>query len=196
MILLTDYKEYPLGANIEQLELIKKFDFDTYLHSLKVAELATLIGKAIALTNAEINELSIAALFHDIGKTKIAPEILHRKNSLSNEEWQEIHNHPLYGAEILEKFVKKGQLSIEIVEGVLYHHEQYNGKGYPIGKKGEDIPINARIITIADALDAMTRPRPYRPISLNIDEAISELQIHAGSQFDPYLVKNVVKIIK
>ncbi len=79
-----------------------------------------------------------------------------------------------------------------IIKGILHHHERFNGKGYPEGLKGEDIHIYGRIIAIADALDAMLNPRIYRPNPLTLDEALGEMQIHAGQQFDPYIVSKVV----
>lgn len=173
------------------LTMLKVHDYDTYLHSRRVASLAILLGEKVGLVEKEIDQLMVAALLHDIGKVNIPKRILKKPGILNANERMEILNHPNYGVQII-----KGSdcFSKEIINGIESHHEYFNGNGYSNGLKGEDIPIFARIIAVADAFDAMTNFRPYRSKPLSYSEALSEIQIHSGSQFDPYLVKNIKKI--
>lgn len=172
------------------LNLIKKHDYNTYLHSRRVSVLANFIGETIKLESNELKELWIASLLHDVGKTKIPKSTLLNSGKLNQSEWNEIRSHPRYGQDILAG--KKG-LSIPqiVIESVGLHHEYFNGNGYPFMLEGEDIPLYSKIIAISDAFDAMTHPRPYRLTPLSIDEAMSEIQAHAGSQFDPRLVEQI-----
>lgn len=173
----------------ELLKELKTYDCDTYLHSIRVAELSVLIGENVELSKMEINQLRIAAMLHDIGKTKVSLKILHNTTKLSKAEWHEIMRHPKYGVNILINY--RGVYPQAIIEGVYSHHEHYNGKGYPIGIRGESIPVFARIIAVADAMDAMVNPRPYRMVPLSRDEALSEIRIHSSTQFDPYIIHKI-----
>lgn len=170
------------------LQLLKQHDYETYLHSRRVCSLATLIGETLGLLEKEINELFITALLHDIGKLKIPINILKKTSRLNERDWIVIKQHPVDGAEAASNLY-----SLEVENGIKSHHEYYNGNGYPNKLKGEAIPIYSRIIAIADAYDAMTSIRPYRNKPLSHHEALSEIEIHSGSQFDPYIVKNLLK---
>lgn len=153
-------------------------------HSHRVSALCENMGKALGLTEREINELKTVGLLHDIGKIAIEENILNKPGNLTNDEWQEIKRHPEIGYRILSTV---NDMS-EMAEHVLAHHEMWNGKGYPKGLEGKEIPIQSRIIAIADTYDAMTSERSYRS-ALPEKVAVEELQKNAGVQFDPDLVK-------
>jgi len=150
-----------------------------------------MIGQEIGLREDELEELEIASLFHDVGKLKTPDAILFKNRSLSSMESDEMRHHPEDGAEILKK-VKPLQ---KYVEPVKHHHEYYNGEGYPDGLNGDDIPLYAAIISIADTYDAMTSTRPYRQ-ALSKEEACRELEKGSGKQFHPELVKAFLRAVK
>ncbi|MFA7533319.1 MAG: HD domain-containing phosphohydrolase [Tissierellaceae bacterium] len=153
-------------------------------HSNRVSIICQDIGKALGLGEDKIRELGSVGLLHDIGKIAISETILDKPGKLTKDEWDEMKKHPEIGYRILSTVNEMGQ----IAEYILYHHERYDGYGYPKGLKGEDIPFMSRIITIADAYDAMAEDRPYRK-GLSQEEIIREFVDHAGTQFDPYLTK-------
>ncbi|RLC36549.1 MAG: hypothetical protein DRH33_06815, partial [Candidatus Nealsonbacteria bacterium] len=130
------------------------------------------------------------ALLHDIGKIGIADNILGKDSSLTNKEFDKIKEHTIMGAKIIEPvdFLKNSY------KAIYHHHERYNGKGYPDRIKGEEIPILARIIAVADAYDAMSSDRPYRK-KLNKDKILKELKDQSGKQFDPEVVKALILIL-
>ena len=162
---------------------MKKHDYATYEHSLRVACISTSIGRGLLLDSADLKSLYHAALLHDIGKINIPRYILNRAEKLTLKEWEIIHQHPVAGAGILQT----DNIPENIIAGIRTHHERWNGKGYPYGLAGENIPLAGRIIAVADALDAMTSARPYRRRPLSADEAIGEIQSLSGRQFDPYI---------
>ena len=166
-------------------------DSYTLGHSARVALHSLMIGQEIGLKENELEELEIASLFHDVGKLKTPDAILFKNRSLNSTEYDEMRHHPEDGAEILNK-VKPLQ---KYVEPVKHHHEYYNGKGYPDGLNGNDIPLYAAIISIADTYDAMTSTRPYRR-ALSKEEACRELEKGAGKQFHPELVKAFLRAVK
>lgn len=152
-------------------------------HSEEVASLATLLGEALELSTEEIKTLEIAGYLHDIGKLRVPSEILLKTGKLSDTEWEIMKLHPVWGAEMLSKITAlKG-----IDKIVRHHHERWDGKGYPDGLKGEEIPLLSRIIAIADSFQAMTSHRPYRK-ALSIQEAIEEIDRGRDRQFDSRLV--------
>ncbi|MCK9443366.1 MAG: HD domain-containing phosphohydrolase [Tissierellaceae bacterium] len=157
-------------------------------HSNRVSLICQDMGKALGLGEDKIRELGSVGLLHDIGKIAISEAILDKPGKLTKEEWEEMKKHPEIGYRILSTVNEMGQ----IAEYILYHHERYDGFGYPKGLKGEEIPFISRIITIADAYDAMAADRPYRK-ALTHEEIIREFIDHAGSQFDPYLTKVFVE---
>ncbi len=159
---------------------------DTYTrgHSERVSLLAEKIGKQLKLTEEELETLHYAGILHDIGKIGTARYILRKPGKLTEDEYQRIRLHPEYGALILReiKFLTKA------VPAIFHHHEHFDGTGYIDGIKGEEIPLPARILSVADAYDAMTSPRPYRP-AMPMDAACRELISYSGSQFDPKVVE-------
>jgi HD-GYP domain-containing protein (c-di-GMP phosphodiesterase class II) len=141
------------------------------------------MGKAIGLNEVEINELKTVGLLHDIGKIAIDEKILNKPGKLNKNERNEIERHPEIGYRILSTV---NDMS-EMADYVLAHHEKWDGSGYPRGLKGEEIPLQSRIIAIADAYDAMTSARSYRS-ALSEEIAVSELLKYAGTQFDAELI--------
>lgn len=153
-------------------------------HSHRVSALCKSMGKALGLPESEIKELKTVGLLHDIGKIAIEENILNKKGKLTDDEWEQIKRHPEIGYRILSTV---NHMS-EMAQYVLAHHEKWDGSGYPKCLKGQEIPLQSRIITIADAYDAMTSERSYRS-ALPKKVAIEELQKNACIQFDPELVK-------
>ena len=153
-------------------------------HSQRVMKYALFGGTSLSLAGEELEVLEHAAILHDIGKIAVDDRILKKPDSLTPEEWDIMHQHPLIGANMIKgvPFLK------EASKLVLYHHERYDGKGYLAGLKGEEIPMGARLIAVADTFDTMTTDRSYRP-ALSVDYSISELQACAGTQFCPVAVE-------
>lgn len=150
-------------------------------HSKRVAEYALQIGTSMGLKDEDLVYLQFSALLHDIGKIGVPDNILNKKGKLSEDEFLIVKQHPVKGAKILEQTTSLRFLGL----GVRYHHERYDGNGYCSGIKGNDIPLYARIITIADSYDAMTQNRPYRK-ALSHEDAVKEIHKCTGTQFDPY----------
>ena len=148
-----------------------------------IASLATGLGVEMGLPQEEIDRIRIAALLHDLGKIAIPEEILDKPSTLTDAEWQAIGEHPRIGQVILEQ----ASSLREAIPVVLHHHERYNGGGYPHGLRGNEIPLGARIVSVADAYHAMVHERPYKE-ALTHEQALAELRLHAGTQFDPNVV--------
>jgi putative nucleotidyltransferase with HDIG domain len=159
-------------------------DHYAYKHSQNVRELTVALAKSLGLPSVDITRLGTCALLHDIGKIGISDEILNKAGELNTEEWEAIKSHPQLGADIISHVPQLASC----LAGILYHHERYDGSGYPAGLKGEAIPLDARILGVVDAFAAMTSARPYRP-AFSYEEAVGELKRGAGKQFDPHLVK-------
>lgn len=162
----------------------------THGHSERVTEYALMIADAMCLEEREKQKLKYAATLHDIGKIGIAGRVLNKAGGLTSEEYTHVKTHPILGESIVEP--------VEFLQGprpiILHHHERYDGTGYPHGLKGEAIPLCARILSVADAFEAMRSDRPYRR-ALPLPRAVDELKRNAGSQFDPEVVKIFLDII-
>jgi len=168
----------------ETMGLITSFvdakDSYTHGHSTRVAEYTTLIAKKMNMPEREVRYAFYAAVLHDVGKCYVPDEILKKPGRLTDEEFNTIKKHTVYGGEMLKSIKTIKHIS----DGAKYHHERYDGKGYPEGLSGENIPFIGRIICVADAFDAMTSSRCYRP-ALSKDYVINEIRNNLGKQFDP-----------
>lgn len=174
--------------------IIKDIDKKYYLekeHREKVAEYSLLIGRALEFDENRMEELKLAASVHDVGKIKISEELLNKEGKPSKEEWEELKKHPVTGYKIL----KAVDDYAGIAEEVLHHHERWDGKGYPKRLKGEEIPLISRIISVADAFQAMTSERPYKS-KKTFKEAATELKQCSGTQFAPEIVKIFVELLE
>ena len=165
-------------------------DHYTYGHSQKVRTYSVLIAEAIGLKADVVSRISTAAVLHDIGKIGVPDIILNKPATLDVEEWETIRAHPRIGANIASNVPSL----TTCINGILYHHERWDGAGYPEGLKGDSIPVDARILSIADAFSAMTSSRPYRS-TLGDKEAIMRIEEGKGSQFDPELVDVFISIV-
>lgn len=171
-------------GTIEALRLaVDAKDSYTRNHSDRVSYYSVLIGKQLGLSEAELELLKQGALFHDIGKIGIPDSILQKPGKLTDEEYDDIKNHPSIGSKILAP----AKIFSDLIPMVLNHHERYDGKGYPVGLAGEDIPLMARIVCVADSFDAMTSDRSYRP-RFTVIAALEEIERCKGAQFDPLVI--------
>jgi diguanylate cyclase (GGDEF)-like protein len=166
-------------------------DLYTGRHAEDMISLVTQMGKKLNLSDKEIDDIKHAAILHDLGKVGISDNILHKKEKLTKTEYEKIKKHPVIGAEIIRciRFLK------DVVPMVLYHHERYDGLGYVHGLKGEEIPLGARIIAVADVYQALISNRPYRK-ALSKEEALKIIQDDAGAKFDPKIVKVFIEIMR
>ncbi len=160
----------------------------TYGHGARVAALAEPVAVALGWDLERIRALRLAAPLHDVGKVKVRPQLLAKPGPLTLEEQEEIRRHPSAGAQLvlpLRRFH-------DALPYVLFHHERWDGGGYPAGLHGRGIPLEARILAVADAFDAMISARPYRR-ALSHDEALGEIERGAGTQFDPVVAELFVE---
>jgi len=173
------------------LHILKEMDPVTHAHSGRVKFWTVLLATKMKLPASEVRQLSQAASWHDVGKIEIPFHIINKPGKLTDEEYDLVKNHPERGYELVKElhFFKK------FLPVIRYHHERYDGEGYPTGLKGEAIPLHARIMAITDAFDAMTSDRSYRK-GMEMGEAVEELRKYAGTQFDPKLVNIFVDALK
>lgn len=169
-------------------------DQETKEHCTRLYQLSIRTAEELGLSDKKIFSLSYASFLHDIGKIEIDSEILSKPVSLTNEEWEEMKTHSLKGKNIILEYLKEGYFE-DVAEIVHQHHEKYDGNGYPQGLKGEDIMIEAQILTVVDAYDAMTNERPYQS-KLSREEALNELERCKGEQFSPEVVEAFFKAEK
>ncbi|KPK44005.1 MAG: hypothetical protein AMK74_05850 [Nitrospira bacterium SM23_35] len=165
-------------------------DFYTDKHMKDIAEYSVDIAQKLGLPEADVENIRMAALLHDLGKVTVPDNILKKPGRLSEEEMEIIRKHPAHGAKMIES-IEPMKDARDIIR---HHHEYYDGSGYPDGLKGEAIPLGARIIAVADAFDAMTTNRPYRK-ALPMDKVVKELRDFSGIQFDPEIVEILIAIL-
>jgi HD-GYP domain-containing protein (c-di-GMP phosphodiesterase class II) len=172
---------------------VVEFDDDyTAEHSRSVVELARGVAQELGMDKYELQELEFAALLHDVGKIAIPKEILHKPAALTDKEFEVMKTHTIEGQFMLDRI---GGLLGRVGEVVRSCHERWDGKGYPDGLKGEDIPLPARVVFVCDAYNAMTTNRPYRA-ALSHENAIAELVSNAGTQFDPDVVAAMLRVVE
>ncbi|SIQ91409.1 HD-GYP domain-containing protein [Halanaerobium kushneri] len=171
-------------------KIIKNSDPETYKHSQRLKRPALKLAAAMELSRPDIRDLLFLAELHDLGKSIIDKEILNKNGPLNNKEWIKIKEHPMVGFQMAYNSLNL----INVAEGILTHHEWWNGSGYPLGIEGEAIPLIARIIAVVDAYDVMKYGRNYRD-AMTDAEIINELKKSAGSQFDPLVVEKFIDLI-
>jgi putative nucleotidyltransferase with HDIG domain len=164
-------------------------DRETEGHSTRVSRLTCLLAEEIGLSSQQLKAIERGALLHDIGKIGISDRVLHKPGKLNDDEWKVMQIHPDIGARIVEG-IPFLQESLSIIR---YHHERWDGSGYPSGLKGEEIPIQARIFAVADVFDALTSRRSYRSKS-SADEAIQYIKQQSGKLFDPMIVEALTRL--
>lgn len=164
---------------------------ETEEHTMRIKNLSLKLGKRLGLTQDKIDELELVASLHDIGKIGIPEQILMKPSKLNNEEWEIMKTHTDIGYRIAKSTPQLEHVADEI----LFHHEKYDGTGYPDGLKGDEIPLVSRIINICDSFDVMTHKRVYKE-ARNEEYAIKELKRCSGTQFDPYIVKEFLELLK
>ena len=160
-------------------------------HSKRVSDMATKVCELIGLKKEDIQKIHIAAHLHDIGKIGVPDAVLNKEGKLTDEEWEYIRKHPQIGADILSKSHRLSELK----NMVLCHHERYDGKGYPNGIKGKEIPILGRILAVCDSFDAMVSRRAYKE-KLSVEYAIGELENGKGTQFDPDVAQAFIELVE
>lgn len=189
--LYLDMKEAHINTVAALTSAIDANDPFTHGHSYRVSRYAMRIGKEMGLSSKDLEILEYGALLHDIGKIAIQHDILLKVEQLTDADRKTLKQHPSIGADIVEnlKFLKGAAVLVR------YHHEQPNGKGYPEGLKGDEIPIGARILLVADAFDAMTSDRPYRQ-GLPVEKVIEQFEVYKGTQFDYEISELFVDLVK
>ena len=172
------------------LQALDLKDHYTYGHSVRVAYFCVAMGKKLNLSEKDLYDLELTALFHDIGKIGTPDGILNKPHSLNTDEFEVMKKHPEQSYEILSQFDDFQ----EIATYARHHHEKYDGRGYPDQLKGEEIPLFSRIVLIADTFDAMTSSRPYRK-KFSHQVSLDEIKQFSGTQFDPKLVEIFTEVI-
>lgn len=187
----TFYNHKEMELLEQQLKIFLSKDVYTYKHSKRVYEYAIEFSNHLNLNANDQKTLVMGALIHDIGKLEIPRDVINKKGKLTKEEWEIVQKHVTWGREI----VSTNRELHDLLPLVELHHERFDGKGYPYGLSGEELPKLVRMLTIIDSFDAMTTERPYQKTK-SISEAIDELEKCAGTQFDPELVLEFIKVIK
>lgn len=172
------------------MKALEAKDYITEGHAERMEELATQIGEALSLAQNQIDRIQLLTKFHDIGKVGIPDNILKKPGKLNSDEWRVMKTHCSIG----ERIAAESSELKDISKLILKHHEKWDGSGYPLGLKENEIPIECRILSIVDTFDAMTNDRPYRK-ALSVQSAINEIRRCSGTQFDPGLVKIFENII-
>ena len=180
-----------LVSTMESLaRILEVRDPETREHSLRVTEYSVRTAEEMGLSPEEIERIRTASALHDIGKLGLRQEVLNKEETLRQDEVEHIHRHPLIASAILDPIEELE----EIIRLIRHHHENFDGSGYPDGLAGEEIPLGARIIAVADTYDAITSTRPYRE-ARSEEFAVGEIRKHAGEQFDPAVVEKFLRAL-
>ena len=188
--LYVDMRENYLNTVEALVQALEAKDTYTSGHSERVGKLVVAMAEEIKMSEEKIQSLKYAAVLHDVGKIGVSEIILNKEEKLLDSEWEAIRSHPVIGQTI----IKGIKFMFDIGEVVRHHHERFDGNGYPDGIKGAEIPLESRIISVADTYDAITTDRSYRK-GITHDEAIEELKRVAGSQLDPEIVEIFCKVV-
>jgi HD-GYP domain-containing protein (c-di-GMP phosphodiesterase class II) len=180
-------RQIPKDILIEVMEDVIE---DLHGHVHRVSDLAVDLGTGLALAEDDLDCLALAGVLHDVGKIHLDPTILGKPGPLDDMELDLMQRHPELGFAMT-----RNRLDARVSEAILYHHERFDGRGYPFGLEGNAIPILSRIVLVADAFDAMTSTRAYQP-ALPVDFAVGEIVRNAGTQFDPQVVDIFVELSK
>lgn len=180
----------PLEAH-RLLDWLQKRDCEVAAHCLRTAFLAAALGRQMGVSEGQAWLLEVGASLHDLGKGLLSCDLIHKSERLSASEWKTMRSHPGTGAEI----ARRAGLSADLCAVIALHHERWDGKGYPVGVRGAAIPLEARIVAVADAFDAMTSNREYQR-KLTVDEAIGEMICCARHQFCPRVVDALVALFE
>jgi len=172
------------------VEAIEARDPYTGGHVKAVTDYSLKMGEFLKLDREELKTLEMASYLHDVGKIKVPDDILKAPRKLTPEEWEIMKMHPIWGEEFLKKFTTFK----DIAKIVRHHHERWDGKGYPDGLSGENIPFLSRIIVLSDSFQAMTSIRPYKK-ALSLEEAVEEIRKEKGKQFDPELAEIFIEVV-
>lgn len=175
---------YQLARSIRERDMI------TYDHCRRVAIYANRLAHQMGWPRYAGRDLALAGLVHDLGKTWIQNAVLHKESALSSDERHEMERHPATAARMLQAYNTPDM----IVESVLHHHEAYNGSGYPNHLAGEDIPLGARLLAVADVFDALASDRPYKS-AMDVATACERIKAGAGSHFDPEVVEAFLTVV-
>jgi len=181
--------EEPVGME-RLMKVMEGIVEDLYGHVHRVSRFATAIGRAMNLEEDDLDRLATVGVLHDVGKIHIDPQILSKPGPLVDDEMLRMRKHSEYGfAMTVERFDR------HVAEAILYHHERFDGRGYPFGLEGMEIPLLARIVLVADAFDAITSTRSYQP-ALPVDYALNEIKTYSGTQFDPDIADAFVRLVE
>jgi putative nucleotidyltransferase with HDIG domain len=178
-----------LAALLSLAEALDLRETGSTSHSHRVARFAELMARELGLGPDSVEHVRLAGILHDVGRIGMPEELLQKAGPLSGEEWRLVRSHPAIGARMVET-TDFG----DIRSWILSHHERPDGLGYPDGRAGDELPMEARILAVADAYEAMTAERPYRP-ALAPDEAARELRRGAGGQFDAQVVEALLRVV-
>lgn len=173
------------------IKMLEARDIITQGHANRTEKLAVRLANIMGMNQRQIDDLKLLAMFHDIGKVGVPDSILFKKGRLTYDEMLKMQRHTEIGHRIALSSPELAHIS----EWILMHHEWWDGNGYPLGIKGEEIPLECRILAVVDAYDAMTQDRPYRS-AMTHEEAVAELKKCAGTQFDPSLVELFLKVLE
>jgi len=188
LIQLTSSQKELLTPVYPLIDILLIRQYETAEHSFRVSKIAAYLGKQLGLPRKNLMQLYYGTLLHDIGKLAIPDQILLKPGSLNGNEWEDVKRHPVLGYALLKQYKILG----EACTIALYHHERFDGTGYPFGLSGASIPLLARICTVADAFEAMTADRPYRK-GIGLPEAFLEVERNSGLQFDPAIAEHLLK---